>query len=310
MWHGAGVQTMRAARLLVAAFVVAFVVGFGYGRAVGIPWRGADDQVAGGAGDHRPPVGDSTALPTIPLPPGGRRPTPDEPLRVALAGDSVMAGLAPAVEAALESGGAADVRFVLTPSILRDPTIRFTWERQLEEFDPEVVVMFVGTWESRLVEDESGRAVPMSDPAWRSQYETQVLDPWVELITSGGARVLWIGSPVVANPEANLLFAGLNTVFEALPRRFPGVRYLDSSTVLHGATEGYSPVILGSDGILVRARQVDGLHLCPDGAVLLGREVVAVLVEEWQVPVGSGWEGADWRNDARIFPPQNCPSVN
>ncbi len=311
----------------MSAFAVAFVLGFGYGRAVGVPWRSGEPEVAVPAtespGDtpSRPGVADPGGPQIVPpsigsspstsmsLPPGGRRPTPDDPLRVALAGDSVMAGLAPAVEAALERGGAADVRFVLTPSILRDPTIRFTWERQLEQFDPEVVIMFVGTWESRLVEDESGQAVPMSDPAWRGRYERQVLDPWIELITSGGARVVWIGSPVVANPEANLLFAGLNTVFEALPSRFAGVRYLDSSTALRGDTAGYSPVIVGPGGTLLRARQVDGLHLCPDGAVVLGREVVKVLVDDWQVPVGEGWEAGDWRDDPSLFPPGTCPPM-
>jgi len=307
---------VKLLRILATAFAISFVLGFTWGKSAGVPWQsGTRDS---GSPLASPPGPTSTVLGVAstttdgrPVPVGGRIPTPENPLRVVMAGDSVMAGLSPPVKAAFESGTAGSVRFVLTPSIIRDATVRFTWEQQLAEFDPEVVVMFVGTWESHEVETGSGQAVTLGDPSWRANYEEQILDPWVRLITSQGARVLWIGSPAAANPEANLVFAGLNAVFSSLPERFSEAAYLDASTALQGPDAGFSPVIPDSSGRLVRTRQVDGLHLCPDGARLLGGEVIARIAADWNVPVGTGWDGpgASWRADPQLYPEESCPEV-
>ncbi len=307
---------MKLLRILATAFAISFVLGFTWGTSAGVPWqsgrRDADSTLSAESGTKSTSLGGvaATADPR-PVPIGGRIPTTEDPLRVVMAGDSVMAGLSPPVKSAFEAGTAGNVRFVLTPSIIRDATVRFTWEQQLAEFDPEVVVMFVGTWESHEVEIGSGQAVTLGDPRWRQSYEEQVLDPWVRLITSQGARVLWIGSPAAANPEANLVFAGLNSVFSALPARFPTVAYLDASTVLAGPEARFSPVIPDSSGRLVRTRQVDGLHLCADGARVLGAEVIARIAADWSVPVGTGWDvpGAQWRTDSVLYPPESCPDV-
>ncbi len=318
---------MPPARLLSAAFVITFVLGFGWGKAAGVPWRVdspvGTERVAGPSTTTSAvpaTVAPTTPVSTTPvsttavsttLPRGGRIPTPADPLRVVMAGDSVMAGLSPAVKAALESGGAAQVRFVLTPSILRDATVRFIWEQQLEQFDPDVIVMFVGTWESRAVEDAAGESLTLGDPRWRSSYENQVVDPWVRLISSKGARVVWIGNAAAVNPEANMVFAGLNTVYASLPERFPQVSYLDSSAALQGESRAFTPVTVDGAGELVRTRQVDGLHLCPDGARLLGAKVVDALVADWAVPVGDGWQDAQasWRSSDTLYPPDHCPPV-
>jgi hypothetical protein len=307
---------MYIARLLVACFVVTFVLGFGYGKLSGVPWHATPDVAASAPTQPtatEPPTS-ATAAPvttpatTLPPPPGGRVPTPDNPLRVVMAGDSVMAGLSPPVQKALEAGGAAKVRFVLTPSILRDPTIRFTWEQQLAEFDPEVIVMFVGTWESRQVETHTGQTLTLGDPGWRESYESEVLDPWIKFISAKGARVIWIGSPTVGGNEANLLFHTLNEVFQDLPKRFPNVTYLDSGPALAGPDFGFHPIIKDPGGKVVRTRQIDGLHLCPDGAALVAKPLLEQLIADWRVPVAYGWQLLDWRNDPKVYPPASCPA--
>ena len=84
---------------------------------------------------------------TTSVPPGGRQPTPEDPLRVVLAGDSVMNGLAPAIATALNEGGDSQVQFDLAPSIARDTASRVLWQQQLDATSPDLVVMLIGTWE-------------------------------------------------------------------------------------------------------------------------------------------------------------------
>ncbi len=236
----------------------------------------------------------------------------EAPLRVTLAGDSVMAGLAPAVIAALEGGGDAEVEFILTPSVLRDATVRFTWSRQLESFDPDVVVMLVGTWELGEVTNGVGTSVTTSDPTWSEVYSEEILDPWIDLVTTGGARVVWLGAPAVATDEVSLLFADLNAAYRDLANRRDEVTYLDSTGALAGSGSstatgsGFAATGTDDQGRPVRLRQIDGLHLCPDGAVRLARALVEELESGRELSLPVGWESAGWRNDEE-YPRGNCP---
>lgn len=232
--------------------------------------------------------------------------TEPEPLRITLAGDSVMAGLAPAVTDALERGGDAEVEFVLTPSVLRDASVRFSWSKELEEFDPDVVVMFVGTWELGEVTNGVGTSSGPNDPNWQTTYETEILDPWIDLVSAQGAEVVWIGAPSVENPDVDLLFIALNETYRALADRHDNVTYVDSTEALAGAGAGYAPVVTTDQGDQVRVRQIDGLHLCPDGAVLLANAVIEDLQERHDVAVPIGWEDDPWRDDEE-YPADSCP---
>ncbi len=225
--------------------------------------------------------------------------------RILLAGDSVMAGLAPALEAALR--GESEVRYILTPSILRDATVRFAWEQELVSFDPQVVVMFVGTWE--LGEVQNGRGAATTGDDWRTVYDQEILDPWVELITSGGAAVLWIGAPVVPSDDTNLLFLSLNEAYRGLEVRWPAVRYLDSTSVLSGGSGRFTESVVTEDGTRARVRQVDGLHLCPGGAVLLAEAAIAAISEVGEVTENAGWREGTWR-DSGEFPSGSCPPLD
>lgn len=234
------------------------------------------------------------------------RPSPDRPLRVVLAGDSVMAGLTPPLESALESAGAGDVRFVLTPSILRDATVRFTWQRELEQFNPDVIVMFVGTWELGEVSQGRGQAVGPDSPGWREAYDSEVLDPWIEFITGNGAEVIWITTPAVDNVLVNESFVPLNEAFEDAAARWDQVSFVDGGRILGHPADGYPGGEVVLFGTTLRTRQTDGLHLCPDGASLLATEVLAVLVDQYDVPVEAAWDDGAWRTSPS-FPLESCP---
>jgi hypothetical protein len=317
---------------IAVAFGVLFALSLGAGYTVGAQVRtedGATDASAStssAAPTTALPTSTSTAPPTTAPPTspptteppttvapatttiaGPRVPDRAHPLRIALAGDSVMAGLSPPIKAALEANGLATVKFILTPSILRDPAVRFTWNTQLNEFDPEVIVMFVGTWEGGVVAKGANPDLT-ADPNWRASYERDVLDPWIQLITSRGASVVWIGNPIVKNDDANKLFGSLNAAFRDLPNRWESVEYLDSNPALNGSQPGYHDVVTLGDGTLVRTRQVDGLHLCSGGAALLARVLLQDLQDGFHATAADGWERGAWTRES-VYPPASCPAV-
>jgi hypothetical protein len=289
---------VQPGRLLSVVFVVALAAGFGVGRAV-VAGDGGAPAPTGGAAERAEVAEDAPAATTTEA--------PARPTRVLLAGDSVMAGLVPAVEAALEPAGGAEVSYVLTPSILREPSVRFSWSQELEELDPDVVVMFVGTWEARDLPEAggTGTTVQPGQSAWPATYRAEVVDPWLELITSHGAEVVWIGAPPIADPEGSGFFELLNGVFAALPADWPQVDYLDPAPALGAPGRGFSETVTLADGTSVRLRQVDGLHLCPAGAQLLAELVVDAIAAE---PPEDGWQDGDWRADQGLYPTQACPT--
>jgi len=257
-----------------------------------------EDEAATTTSTTAPP---ETTTTTTTLP-GGRQPTAEDPLRVILGGDSVMAGLAPAVSHALNEGGSARSQFVLTPSVARDSATTALWQLQLERTDPELVVMLIGTWERLLAGPQDGQVQTTE------RYVTETLQPFVDLVTSQGAKLLWIGMPAVREPDPTLIFARLNEAFLQLAERNPGsVYYLSGSEFVAGS--GFTELITNPDGSVERLRAVDGHHLCQDGAVRLSRPVLDWVVSQWNVPLAPNWQDGPWRDPATYYGSQACPAV-
>lgn len=240
---------------------------------------------------------------TTSLPPGGRQPTPADPLRVVLAGDSVMNGLAPAIATALNEGGDSAVQFDLAPSIARDTASRVLWQQQLEQTRPDLVVMLIGTWERGDANFEPG------DPNWAPWYQEQVLDPFAEMVTGSGARILWIGMPAVASESDTLQLVALNSQFAALAERDDAVDYVEGGDFLNGPDGGYTDRLPAADGTVERVRRVDGLHLCPGGSERLAVPVIEYAQQQWNVRVAEGWESMPWREPPTLDHPEECPPV-
>jgi len=260
-----------------------------------------DDQVSAAADDSVPEAPTATAPETTTtLPPAGRVPTEAEPLQVLLAGDSVMAGLAPAVTAGLESGGAAASTFTLTPALPHQGLDWVGWEARLAELDPEVVVVLIGVWERTQVN--------LADPAFQAAYDAEVLDPFAQMVVDSGARLVWVGMPGVPDATLSAEFTTLNAALAAQAARWPDgeVTYVDGPAAV-SAPDGTQPAIIPrTAGGVTRVRQIDGTHLCADGSTLMARSVLGALQADWAVPLGSGWTTGAWRTGIGL--PEQCPS--
>lgn len=240
----------------------------------------------------------STAEPTATTVDDGR-PT------VVLGGDSVMGNLAPGVIAGL--GDAVHAEYLAEARISGDAAARLAWESMVADDDPDLVVVHVGSWEVLSPEFRP------QDPDWFTTYATEVLDPFVDVLTAGGARVLFIGPAAARDEQKTVRLITLNRELLALADRDPSVDFLNAGTYVNGPTGGFTEVLPGPRGEPVRIRRTDelGLHLCPAGVVRLGTPVLAWIddnLDESITPV-PGWDQADWSRPPDLEKPEQCPPV-
>jgi len=299
-------------RLLSAGLVLVLTgAGCGSGRAEVSDSTG---PTAGPAPSPPPTATASTApAPTTMLPPGGRLPTAEKPLRVLLLGNSMLFGVAPALRAGLEqTGSATTAQELFTLSDHPSPTAaaRVATDHPLA---PEVVVILSDSWEWLVLADAQVPGVDVSRPGWQDAYRTRVIEPWVEQVTDTGMRVVWLAMPVPSDPAAVTRMAALNDVYRAVANANDGVTLVETDPVIAAPDGTYTETVTSSDGRMLRVRALDGLHLCPDGARLIAAEALVPFARDWGLALESGWEDGAWRTEDRSwrgespYPPQLCP---
>lgn len=262
----------------------------------------ADDPVEA---DRSEPGDDGAPAPTTTsIPPGGRQPDRDDPLRVLFTGDSIGAEVAAPAMAALGGGGSVVNYFVANPSIPRDPARKALWEARLAESDPEVVVVLVGVWERMGFgrDQQQGQTV--------GEYRREVIDPFVDLVTSQGAELVWVSSPLVEDLTASSQIAFLDEAFRGLGESDDRVEYIDAAGLVAGPDGEFIDVVAAADGSVERVRRLDGTHLCPGGAVRMATPLIESVAQRWNLPVDADWPAGTWRaavpfEDA----PTECPAV-
>lgn len=221
---------------------------------------------------------------------------------IVLGGDSVMAGLVPAVAAAL--GDQAEVDYLAAPTI-STASDRAAWRDGVERHDPDLVVVLVGAWEVL----QPGFAP--TEAGWADTYARDVVDPLAASLTAGGARVLWIAMHAAVKPATTLSFVALAAQAQALAERVDDVDVIDSGRYVDGPDGAPADVLPGPDGTLQRIRRLDGtgVHLCPAGVVRLATPVLGWLVEHADEPLTlrSDWEVGPWRWPPQLADPEQCP---
>ena len=228
---------------------------------------GSDDGPEAAAPDSTttttPGVTTTTAEP---LPPGGRRPTPQDPLRVLMAGDSLMADVSLALASTLQDGGSGVARLVEAPSIPRDEATRALWRQQLADYDPEVIVIMIGVWEG-MAEDALNAATgqPLGSPQWESAYRQNNLDPYLRLLTSQGAKVVWIGMPPSREPRRELEWSSMNRAVRHLAATSEDLTWIPGDEILANPDGSWTDVLPGPQGNPQRVRRLDTTHLCAEG---------------------------------------------
>jgi hypothetical protein len=220
------------------------------------------------------------------------------PLTVSTVGNGILYDIEPAIRASLGTAGF----FNHSMGGFGISVLPEVWHGVLGKDVPsdqaDVVIVMLG---------QRDFPVALADPG---TYRAE-LDEAVRLLSSRGARILWLGLP--PQPPTMLDDAGrraVNALFAELPGRFPGVvRYVPTDPVLAAADGSFARSLPGPDGTLlpVRKQRADGVadeHICPDGAVRVAELVRTELAAAVTVPEPQLlWQSAEWRAEPRYDDP-------
>ena len=222
----------------------------------------------------------TTAVARAPLDPSVPPTRPRAPRRPTVLdiGDSLGIDLGWGLQGDLAASGARFVGAAVGDTGLAEPWY-YSWPYHLAvdvaRYRPRVVVVFLGANDAESYYTHNTYA-RFGTPAWAKVYAERVSALMTEA-TAAGAKVLWVGMPVMSDPGFSAEMAKLNQVYEAQAAAHPGVSYLSAWAVLSGPSHRYEETAPGPGGVAAVLRDPDGIHLTTDGADLLARAVVTRL---------------------------------
>lgn len=232
-------------------------------------------------GDDRSGTTESTTpdgTPTI------RKPTPDDPLKIWMGGDSIGEAFTVGLEPISASTGlfvpVADYR-VSTGLVVPD---YFNWPEHfandvLPKHDPDVMVVIFGANDGQNLAID-GKVIKSYTPEWYEAYGARVGKVMDLLRSQDDDRlVIWVGLPPNGPGSRLDHLDALNYVYWNEASKRPWVSYLDTWAYLGGTGPNHSFVgtVATADGRSKNMYQSDNLHLNVAGANYLSWAVMAHL---------------------------------
>jgi hypothetical protein len=230
-------------------------------------------------GDHAALPAARPAAPVQPL-----TPTVAAPLKVWLAGDSLIGDIADAFMAHVAGDRAATAsEDVQIGTGLARPDV-YDWPAaiaaQLQKAPPNVVVLtFGGNDDQDMM--AGGRYLVRGSAGWQAEYARRVGLIMSE-VAGSGRLLVWLEMPPVARARLEQTRQIIDRILVAEARAHPGVILVDPTPVVApgGRFTTYLP---GPSGQTVQVRAADGVHLTPAGAARVLPLVLAAIGTRWRL---------------------------
>jgi hypothetical protein len=189
--------------------------------------------------------------------------------KVLLIGDSLMAGIGPALKNAL-----ATQKHIASHLIAKIGTglarpDRYNWSEalrdELKDHQYKMVIVLLGTNDTQNIK-VGKKGLRFGGPTWHSTYAARVHE-LMSTSCNASAEVYWLGLPLMRDREFNQKASHLNTVIKSIARSHKCVRYVALSDQGERSAQYTAYVSEGTRQIKVRAP--DGIHYTPAGAKLM-----------------------------------------
>jgi hypothetical protein len=223
------------------------------------------------------------AAPEAPVQPAKPVFTPDRPMRIWTAGDSVAIIPGQALvriasgNPVLQSASPPDGKLA---SGLERPDV-FNWfehiPAEIERLKPNLVVLSFGANDDHgyLTGAPGGSINGFATTEWTREYRRRVGGIMSKIAASGRLQV-WLLPPLTRDSAQSERYKLIGRLIEQEAELRPArVRVVDMAELLAGPDGSYVDYVESSGGDFVRVRASDGVHLDPAGGDIVAREVIA-----------------------------------
>jgi hypothetical protein len=220
--------------------------------------------------------------------------SPTDPMRVWVGGDSlaIIPGQSviddfPGLSENAIQMVRADVDGHVSTGLARPEVLN--WPLQLQQqsadFDPDVVVLTLGSNDDQALTNAPGGAtISQSDAqAWVDEYRRRAGGMMDQVIAEGRTLVL-VGIPIVRDGGRSDEYNTINTIFrEEAAKRDGQVLFVDTWEMFQDDNGNYADYLPNDAGELVKYRADDGIHLTGAGGDLVAREVYRALEDHFDL---------------------------
>lgn len=220
--------------------------------------------------------------------------TPQDPLRVWIAGDSLSGEYGKVLSRRLNDTGVMETNRsgeVIVSSGLARPDF-FDWfgftSAATNEFGADVVVLTFGLNDDQNMKLADGTSVVFGTPEWDDEYRRRVGGLMDQQIAEG-RTVVWVGIPPIRDRGRSERYAHINAIFEEQANLRPEVIFIDTWDVVTNEKGEYADIIGDGSGGSVRVRTPDGVHLETGGARFVTDQTMKQLAEHFD---WTSWETA------------------
>ncbi len=251
-------------------------------------------------------------------------PSPADPLRIMVLGDSVMHDASFGVTAALEATGESTVatRTIDGFGLENATNWRMSLPMLIAQTRPQLIVAS-WSWDQFGPTTPNALHQPAAYSALLKSAVSVMLAPGngVEGVIftefpQSGQQTASNGDPQLAyNAERRAGTIAWNTIAKSMATAFPGrVMYfpLADSVLLHGAFSPWLPPVgdaRAPKADWLRVRRLDKVHLCPEGSARYGDAFLADMTQVFGLAPATGdWSQGSWTAEPNFNnPPGACP---
>ena len=235
----------------------------------------------------------TTPATTPQAPPKREKFNASKPLRIWVAGDSLVVVPGESVLRAIAGNRAFDATEAIDGRIatgLERPDV-FNWFTHVRDVmeakkpPRAVIVMFGGNDDHGFMTGiPEGREVgSFGSPTWRAEYRRRVATVMDTIVRNRGF-VVWIGLPISRDSDQTLRYDVINAIVQTEAAKRKGrVAYLDTYFFFAGEDGGYAQYVEDATGKLVKMRADDGVHFERAAGDLIADKVLEVLEERYDV---------------------------
>jgi hypothetical protein len=217
---------------------------------------------------------------TTTRPPEYRVPSDAEPVRILVAGDSLMGFIGPALVRELDGYPVTVVEDWKVGTGLARPDV-LNWPAQLgadmAQHDPEVVILGFGGNDMQDMGTDEGRLVAGTE-AWRIEYQRRVAQV-LNAVEAPHRTVYWVGLPVTTRADIERIAPVQAEAVRTEISARPWAHFVDTRPLLSPDGE-YVTFLPDASGDDVRVREDDGVHPNLAGAQRMIAPTAQAIVAE------------------------------